>query len=164
MTRSNYVQVVLIVLSTLIIIGALLLSFLMSTDDDRNVIEVRLGDGSTESVKFESLGLVPGEKCEYTISLKGNKAETYELKLDFVENEGKELKNFARVNISANGEAICDELLSDVFENDDIVLDVDFNQNKNTELKIVYYMPLDVGNEAKNAEAVFELQLTASNE
>jgi hypothetical protein len=28
----------------------------------------------------------------------------------------------------------------------------------------VYYMPLDVGNEAKNTEAVFKLVLTASNE
>ena len=164
MARSNYVQFVLITLSVLIIVGALLLCFLMSADDDRNVIEVRLEDGKTESVKFEGLGLVPGEKCEYTISLQSNKTKTYELKLDFVEDEEKTLKNFARVNISANGETVCDELLSDVFENDDIVLFVDFNKNKNTELKIVYYMPLEVGNEAKNAEAVFELQLAASNE
>ena len=40
----------------------------------------------------------------------------------------------------------------------------DFRENKNTELKVIYYLPLDVGNEAKNAEAIFELQLTASNE
>jgi hypothetical protein len=29
---------------------------------------------------------------------------------------------------------------------------------------MVYYLPVDIGNEAKNAEAVFELLLTASNE
>ena len=53
---------------------------------------------------------------------------------------------------------------SHAFEKEKIVLPVDFDEGENTELKIVYYLPLDVGNEAKNAEAVFELLLTASNE
>ena len=35
---------------------------------------------------------------------------------------------------------------------------------ENTELKIVYYLPLEVGNEAKKAEAFFELLIKASNE
>ena len=33
-----------------------------------------------------------------------------------------------------------------------------------TPFEIVYYLPIDVGNEAKNAVAVFELHLTAYNE
>ena len=60
MVRSNYVQFVLIVLSVLIIVGALLLCFLMSTGDDQNVIKVCLEDGKTESVKFGAFG----EECE----------------------------------------------------------------------------------------------------
>ena len=68
------------------------------------------------------------------------------------------------MKIVANGEVISDELLADAFEKEKIVLPVDFDEGENTELKIVYYLPLDVGNEAKNAEAVFELLLTASNE
>jgi hypothetical protein len=68
------------------------------------------------------------------------------------------------VKIISGDEVICDELLAKVFEDDDIVLPVDFAEDKNTELKIVYYLPVDIGNEAKNAEAVFELLLTASNE
>ena len=39
-----------------------------------------------------------------------------------------------------------------------------FGEDKNTEFQIVYYLPIDVGNEAKNAEALFGLMLTASNE
>ena len=31
-------------------------------------------------------------------------------------------------------------------------------------MKIVYYMPIEIGNEAKNAEAIFDLLLTATNE
>ena len=47
-------------------------------------------------------------------------------------------------------------------EDEKITLSVDFAAEKNAELKIVYYLPLDVGNEAKNAEGMFELQFTAS--
>ena len=64
----------------------------------------------------------------------------------------------------ADDEAVCDELLADVIANDDLVLPVDFKENKNTKLKVVYYLPLEVGNDAKNAEALFELRLTATNE
>ena len=74
------------------------------------------------------------------------------------------MKNYARVKIFANGEVVSDEQLADAFENEKIILPVDFDEGKNTELKIVYYLPLEVGNEAKKAEAFFELLLKASNE
>ncbi len=128
------------------------------------MIEVKLEDGKTELLAFENLSLVPGEKCEYIVKLEKSGADKYDLNLDFVEIEEKTLKNYARVKIIANDEVIRDELLAEVFENEDIVLPIDFKENKNTELTIVYYLPIDVGNEAKNAEAIFELLLTASNE
>ena len=68
------------------------------------------------------------------------------------------------MKIVSNGETVYDELLATAFEDEILVLPVDFNEGINTELKIVYYLPLEVGNEAKNAEAVFEVLLTASNE
>ena len=80
-----------------------------------------------------------------------------------LETEEGTLKHYARVKILANDEVLHDELLATAFENDNIVIPIDFRKDKNTELKIVYYLPLEVGNEAKNTEAVFELQLTASN-
>ena len=51
-----------------------------------------------------------------------------------------------------------------VFEAENINLPVDFSEGKNTELKITYYLPIDIGNEAKNAEAIFELRFESSNE
>ena len=45
-----------------------------------------------------------------------------------------------------------------------LFLPVHFDLLHNTELTVEYYMPIEIGNEAKNAEAHFELHLTASNE
>ena len=95
---------------------------------------------------------------------KSFKEKQYDLSLDFIETEEKTLKHFARVQIVANGDVVCDELLATVFEDEDIILPIDFTEdNKSIELKIVYYLPIEIGNEAKNAEAVFELLLTANN-
>lgn len=165
MPKSTFMRIVLIVGSALILVGVSLMTWMLVTEDDRSVIEVQLEDGKTQSIEFENLSLVPGEECEYVVTLKSENAKKYDLNLDFVDTEKDlTLKNFARVKIVANGEVVCDELLATIFENEDIVLPIDFTEDKNTELKIVYYLPLEVGNEAKNAEAIFELLLTASNE
>lgn len=164
MPKSKLTRIILIAGSVLIIVGVSLMGWMLATEDERSVIEVQLENGKTQSVEFENLSLVPGEECEYTIKLEKSRADKYDLNLDFVEIEEKTLKNYARVKIIANGEVVCDELLATVFENEDIVLPVDFGEDKNTELKIVYYLPIEIGNEAKKAEAIFELLLTASNE
>ena len=164
MPKNKLMRVILVVGSVLIIIGVSLMGWMLSTEDERNVIEVKLEDGKTEVLEFKDLTLVPGEECEYVVKLKKSGADQFDLSLDFVELEEKTLKNYARVKIIANGKVICDELLATVFEGEKIVLPVDFNKGKNTELKIVYYLPVDTGNEAKNAEAIFKLLLSASNE
>lgn len=164
MPKSILKRIILIAGGVLVIIGVILMAWILDTEDERGVIEVELEDGKTESLAFENLALVPGEECEYTILLKETNARKYDLELDFVETKENTLKNSARVKIIANGEVISDELLADAFEKEKTVLRVDFDEGMNTELKIVYYLPLDVGNEAKKAEAVFDLLLTASNE
>lgn len=165
MPKNKIMRIILIFGSMLVIMGVSLMGWMLATEDERGVIEVRLEDGKTESLAFESLMLVPGEAYEYVVKLEKFGASNYNLELDFVDtNKEKTLKNYARVKIMAGGEVICDELLADAFEKEKIVLPVDFDEEKNTDLKIVYYLPIEVGNEAKKAEAVFELLLKASNE
>jgi len=163
MSKNRLVQVVLITGGVLIILSVLLLWVIQNNKEAPDVIKVSLEDGVTESLQFESLCLVPGQACEYTLSLKHEEKVRCDLKFDFVETEEKTLKNFARVKMIAGDEVVYDDLLAAAFENENIILPIDFRKGKNTELKIVYYLPIEVGNEAKNAEAVFELQLTASN-
>ena len=163
--RSNkHIQVLAIVGSVLILFGIALMCWILLTEEERNVIEVQLECGETETIEFAELSLVPGEECEYTIKLGRFGADRYDLSLDFVETEDRTLKDFARVRVYADGELVSDELLRDAFENEDIVLPINYATKQNTELTIVYYLPLDVGNAAKRASAVFELRLKASNE
>lgn len=164
MNRSNLMRIILIAGSVLIIIGVSVMGWTLATEDEMGVIEVQVEDGKTQSVEFKDLRLVPGGECSYTVKLERPSAEQYDLKLKFVETEEKTLKNFAHVKILAAGKAVYDKLLAEAFRDEGFTLPVDFAADKNTELTVVYYLPIEVGNEAKNAEAVFELLLTASNE
>ena len=161
MVRSTIMRIVLVAACVLILIGVALMTWMLLTEEERNVIDVDIDGGK---IKFENLAMLPGESCEYKVRLKGDRAKKYDLNLNFVELEEKTLKNYARVRIEADGEIICDELLVTVFEAENINLPVDFSEGKNTELKITYYLPIDIGNEAKNAEAIFELRFESSNE
>ncbi len=167
MFRSNLMRVLLIIGSVLIMTGVALNGWIRATEDERNVINVQIDENKTQSVEFQNLRLVPGEQCEYKILLSKAGTKTYDLKLNFVEKEVvevKELKNYVRVKILADGQEVCDEILATLFENDEIILPIESSKEKRTELTIVYYLPIEVGNEAKNAHASFELLLTASNE
>lgn len=164
MTKSRFMRIALIAASVLIIVGVSLMTWMLATADDRNVIKVSLDEGDSKPVRFEALSLVPGDECEYSVKLVKDGADKFDLNFDFVETGDGTLKNYARVKIVVNGNVVHDELLADALENENILLSVDFGEDKNTEFQIVYYLPLDVGNEAKNAEALFGLMLTASNE
>lgn len=164
MIRSSFMRVVLIVGCILILIAVTLTGWMLATEDERNVIVVELVKGETECIEFDSLALVPGEECGYTVRFKKAVGNEYTVTMDFTETEEKTLKNFARVKIISSGEVIYDELLATAFEDENLILPINFAEKKNTELDIVYYLPVDIGNEAKNAEAIFELYISASNE
>lgn len=165
MTKHEIMRVLLIVGVLLMAIGIVLLGLIWATKKDPSIIRIRFEGQEMRTLNFERLALLPGDECEYTVILEHENAETCNLKFDFVDLDEKLLlKDFARVKILAGDEVLWDELLALAMENEPFVLPVDFKNDINTELRIIYYLPIDVGNEAKNAETLFELQLTATNE
>ena len=164
MERNKLMRIILIVGSVMIIVGVSFMTWMLATEDERNVIKISLDEGDIKPVKFDALSLVPGDECEYEVKLVKGGAGKFDLSLDFVETGDGTLKDYAWVKIITAGNVVYEELLVDALENENITFPVDFEEDKNTEFQIVYYLPIDVGNEAKNAEAKFGLMLTASNE
>ena len=70
MSKSQFMRIALIASSVLIMIGVGLTGWLVATVDDNSVIKVSLDNEETEAVAFETLSLIPGASCEYTIKLK----------------------------------------------------------------------------------------------
>ena len=158
-------RILMIITSIMIIMGIFLMYQTMQASEDPNVTTVNIKNGSTETLEFTDLSLIPGSSSQYDIKLKGNgMTQTCEVVLDFVKKGGKGLEDVAYVKILFEDEVLYEELLATAFETEGITFSVDFSKNKNTDLQIIYYLPETAGNEIKNAEAVFELQISASNE
>ncbi len=163
MTKNNVMRFGIIAICLLILIGVILLLWLRGTEEESNVIRVDL-DGKTEPLRFERLAMIPGDSCEYTLTLDSDRVKQLDVRLDFVELEEKTLKDFARVKLLSGETVLFDELLRDAIEGELPTLPVNFSTGENTVLKVVYYLPLEVGNEAKRAEASFELRIFAISE
>lgn len=168
MIKTNTSRIILVCACILIIIGVFLAAWLMASSDDDHVIDVYLKDGKTEIISFERLALVPGESCEYLVRMKSTGVERYDMSMLFEETganaqEESNLKHFAKVKIISGDRVLCDKLLSEAFEDGAINLEVDFSRRRNTEFRVIYYLPLDVGNEAKSAETFFNLKVSAEN-
>ena len=162
MTRKNIMSVGIVIISVLIIIGILLLLWVHFTDSDRNVIRVGLDMDESVPVDFEKLKLVPGESCEYTLSFSGKDSKRYDLALNFNETEKGSLRNYAKVKLVSGDEIIYDEYLKDAFDGDPVALHVDFSKKLNTKLLVIFYMPIEIGNEAMGAEVYFNLLVSAT--
>ena len=165
MKNTIFRRVILIPMSILIIIGVALMWWYVDNYNKVNSITIRMEEGETQLVDFNHIGLVPGEQCEYKVKIISKKDFVMRLELnDIVEEKKNDLEKYAFVKIISNGETILEELLVDAFEHEELILPVDFSNNINTELTIIYYLPIEVGNEAKNATADFELKIKASDE
>ena len=162
--KQHVKQILLGITGILIIIGLILMWCAMAGGNNRNVIKLSIEDGIEQSITFEDLSMLPGESCAYTLRLSSKYADKYDLYLNFTELEEKTLKEFVYVRIESGDEILYEQMLKDAFTDDAICFSVDFSEARNTELNFIYYMPIEVGNEAQNAEAIFELLITASNE
>ena len=173
MRKTHIFHGLIILGSLLIIVSSVFVLYLIDTEEERNVISVPLSgmpaDGETVvgEITFDDLVLVPGTQCEYDVVLARDRTYSkgkYIFSLDFVEVAPSPLKEHAYVKIIYDDTVVCDELMTTVMESDDIVVTISFDGHKEKTLKIIYYLPDEVGNEAKNAGAQFKLVLTATND
>lgn len=156
----------MIVLSLLIICAVLFTGYMISNADhaEGDIINVEIHDGVTKEVVFKKLDLAPGESCDYTLALEREEVIAYDVTFDFEETENLDLKKYVYVKMEANGKVFYDKLLADAFEEKIINLHVDPAATGSGDIKVTYYLPEDVGNEAQKAKSTFKLLVTAMSE
>ena len=162
--RNTIIRTLIVVGSLLIITGIVIIALMTSTSDNPGIVNVDMDNSKPQAVEFNNFDLVPGSSCEYEIKFNGSRFKQYTVALEFVEKENKSLKDYLRVKIISGDKEIYDNLLANAFSDIPLALSVDFDKGLNTDLKLVYYLPIEVGNEAKNADADFELLFKAESE
>ena len=164
MKREILMRIGIILVAVLILCGVILTLLLMNDRGRGKIFDIGL-DGNISPINFNGLKMVPGDSAEYKLAFKGRDAKKYNVNLSFadVDPDGA-LKNFIRVKILSGETEIYDELLADAMDGRSLSLNVNFKKAENTELRLIYYMPLEVGNEAKLATSDFRLNIISTVE
>ena len=157
-------RVALITTAVLVVLSIVLLIFIISNERDTSVIKIDIERGEQETLTFDNLALIPGEQSEYKLELNVGSTQKYDLHLDFRETHDGDLKKYARAKIIVEDEVIFDDLLSKLLEKASFSLPIDLKEKKSASIGLIYYLPEEIGNEAQDTEATFELTITAGNE
>ena len=165
--KNGAIRIVLIVTSAFLLIGAALTGYMLLEHEDREIIDVKIGESGKTAVDFSNLVIVPGDDLEYTLAIKSELPGDCIMTFEFIENQMQvgELKNYVYVILEVDGEEICNALLSDLFEREEpLSVPCIIKKKEAFNVTLKYHMPLEVGDEAQNTDSDFKLKLTVSNE
>ncbi len=163
MTTNKLVRIALIVLSITLLLGVGL-SIALLVPREENIIRVDLENGEDTLIEFKQLSLTPGAECSYTLLLSTETDDEFDITFTFTETDDSPLKEYVYVKITDGEETIYELLLSDLLDGESLHMTRRLEKREAHPIVITYYLPQDVGNEAQDAEAVFDLHISASNE
>ncbi|MBQ8850432.1 MAG: hypothetical protein IJ011_08895 [Clostridia bacterium] len=166
--RNKVMAIVLTVSVLLILAAAGFTGYLTYYAENRdNAIGVAV-DGDGETVEFRDIVLHPGEAMEYELLLTHEAGGESVITLDFVDSAPEDIENnlisYINVEIILNGESRGVMPLTEAIEKDIPSISCELDDKEPVVLKVIYSMPLEIGNEAENAEGYIDLVITASNE
>lgn len=121
------------------------------------------GTTSQEQLLFNGFMVVPGGSDDYTLKVTPVASVYADLIIDFEEMENSvntPLKDLARVSISIKGEQVVDKLFSELFEGDPYKTVIKVVERVPFTVDFRFYLPEDVGNEAKNTSIDFYIDVT----
>ncbi len=105
--------------------------------------------------------ICPGMSVSYYINLKANENDRFKALMDFQKTESDSLAAFIDVDILVNGTKISSSKLSEHLGGKQIEFDANFENTSEIRIEIVYSMDLEVGDEAQNTTADFNIVLSA---
>ena len=161
--RDKIITWVMAFLCLLCLIAVGITIYMIASGKGDYFFSIRIDD-QEDMLEFEGIGLVPGEELEYTVELDGRLNNVSHLDFRFVAEEEQPLAEYVYAKVYIDGELKCDELLSALLQKSKTVIECSLSKGESRELKIIYYMPIDVGDEAKRTEATFALYVKMSRD
>ena len=158
-------RIVLCVACVLLIAGTAVTGYMLVNLDSRDIIDVELDEYGSATLDFSSDGIKPGDTVEYAMAINSDLPGDCILTLDFEElNEGA-LKDHLYVKVEVEGEVVANCLLAELIDGEGAInVPCKVKKHKDLEIRLEYSLPLETGNEVKNASVDYLLHITLSNE
>ena len=155
-------RILLIVISFGIMIGVGLSTYLLIAYENNESLKVKISLDEPQKVEITGYALIPGYENEYFVSLVADAPGTYDLTFSFIkQGETKTaLDDCLYVLVEFEDKVYFDDKLSSLYQRDDLIITLELERLKGTNVKVVYYIPKEVGNEIQGCVADFDLFIT----
>ncbi len=118
-------------------------------------------DGTEQTEMQVSLsGLYPGKQESYFLHLNANMGDAFKATLVFEKKGTDTLAPYVEVEILVNGNALERGTLAEYLNGKEIDFTLAFQKTTHAEIGFVYSMGLDIGDEAQNTSADFDIILS----
>ena len=160
MRRDDTLTAKVFILCLMVILGFVVWAFI---NNFFKAPEVNFdAEGVSETVSISGLALAPGDEREYSFDLKCRDSGKYQVSIELLEKADGGLKEFINVRVFLGDELVFSGNLSEVMGDSEVLLKEHTFGRESVELRIVYDMPLEVGNEAMGKYADFDMTLLLS--
>ncbi len=158
--RTSYILILSLVVVTMVGIGIGTWSY-VSQDKFANEKTIVLNEQSQTEMEVNLSGFCPGMSVSYEMHLKANAGDVFDITMDFEKTDTDSLARFIDVEVRLNGEKIDSAKLSEYLNGKPLAFSAEFNSTSEIDVEIVYSMGLEVGDEAQNTMADFNIVLSA---
>ncbi len=129
---------------------------------EKNIVLDDKDKTQTEEMAVKLTEIIPGDKREYSIFLSALEGDAFNFTVKFEKGSEKSLAPFIDVEIFLDEGSISKTKLTELLNGQEVQFSKTFDATSKLEIKIVYSMGLDVGDEAQNTTADFNIILTAA--
>ena len=173
MKRKLVLRILICTVSALLLLGTGMTAwFLLNPEDkrpDTTEIVIPQNGESTKNelaLKFEAPRIHPGETLKHTVLLTGEVEGEARINLKFKEDRARvnDLAKYLHTSVSINGTEYCNMLLCELFSAELDTVVCNLAKKDPVVIEISYSMPIEIGNEAEDVEAFFDLLVISSNE
>ncbi len=158
--RTSYIFILSLVAITMIGIAIGIWNY-SSQDKFINKKTIVLNEQPQTEMEVYLSGICPGMHVSYEIHLQANMGDAFDITMNFEKTDADSLAKFIDVEIRSNGERIDSAKLAAYLSGKQIAFPAKFDSTSDIEIEILYSMGLDVGDEAQNTAADFNIVLSA---
>lgn len=137
----------------------------LAHEDFEENITVSKEGTTTSTVEIHDLALLPATSRTYTVHLRCKASGTYRVSLAYEEKANGGLKPFVNVTVKAGDEIMWNGTLQALLNGKTIPgFSAELQAEDPFDVQVIYEMPQEVGNEAKDTFADFDVHFTIEKE
>ena len=159
--KNSSINILIVAMILFALISIMLSVFLEEAHDEFKETVTVNSDGVTEeTLTVRGLSLVPGQEQEYEVGLRCMASGSYFISFQFIEKVDGGMKEFIYLTITSGDTTVYSGELAALIDTQ-VRVGFDGYLNADDPLKITinYKMPIDIGNEARNTFADFDINL-----